>query len=93
MVPSAILQEPVHFGMGIGSECIHGAGHALTCRPDVAAMEMRFEIDHSGKTFANLYRDHRATFEDGGYSVEPGLQMMLDRMTSGRWKVLLTCQA
>jgi len=29
----------------------------------------------------------KATFEDGGMSVEAGVQMMHDRMRGGRWKV------
>lgn len=48
----------------------------------------------SGDTFAELFRkeglnmlDEHATFEDGGYSIEAGLAMMLDRMRSGRIKV------
>lgn len=48
----------------------------------------------SGETFAELYRRQglnmlweRASFEDGGYGVEAGIAMMLDRMESGRLKV------
>ncbi len=33
----------------------------------------------------------RATFEDGGSSVEAGIMEMLDRMQTGRWKVFSTC--
>ena len=47
-----------------------------------------------GKTLAQLYRDEglnmlmeHATFEDGGVSVEAGIADMLQRMTTGRWKV------
>lgn len=48
----------------------------------------------SGEALAAQYRDQglnmlpeRATFEDGGSGVEAGIQEMLDRMLSGRWKV------
>ncbi|MCR4332526.1 MAG: terminase large subunit [Sulfuricaulis sp.] len=48
----------------------------------------------SGDTFAALFKkeglnmlDEHATFEDGGYSLEAGLALMLDRMHSGRFKV------
>jgi phage terminase large subunit-like protein len=33
----------------------------------------------------------RATFDDGGNSVEAGVTEMLDRMLTGRWKVFRTC--
>lgn len=33
----------------------------------------------------------RATFDDGGSSVEAGVIEMLDRMQTGRWKVFTTC--
>lgn len=39
-----------------------------------------------------VLREH-ATHEDGGNSVEAGLMDMLDRMTTGRWKVFSTCEA
>jgi hypothetical protein len=45
-------------------------------------------------TFKTQYADagldmmlEKATFEDGGMSVEAGVQMMHDRMRGGRWKV------
>lgn len=48
----------------------------------------------SGETFAELYRRQglnmlweRASFEDGGYGVEAGVAMMLDRLETGRLKV------
>ena len=48
----------------------------------------------SGDVLAEQYREHgldmlpeRATFEEGGNSVEAGVTEMLDRMLSGRWKV------
>lgn len=48
----------------------------------------------SGDALAALYRDQglnmlheKATFEDGGNGVEAGVQDMLDRMLTGRWKV------
>jgi hypothetical protein len=48
----------------------------------------------SGEALAAQYRDQglnmlweKATFEDGGNGVEAGIQEMLDRMLSGRWKV------
>lgn len=49
----------------------------------------------SGDRLADLYRDQglnmcdeRATFEDGSNGVEAGLMEMLDRMQTGRFKVL-----
>lgn len=39
-----------------------------------------------------MLREH-ATHEAGGNSVEAGLMEMLDRMTTGRWKVFSTCDA
>jgi hypothetical protein len=48
----------------------------------------------SGLTLAEQYREHglrmlpeRATFEDGGNSLEVGLQMMLERMQTDRLKI------
>lgn len=48
----------------------------------------------SGEELASQYRDQglnmlweRATFEDGGNGVEAGIQDMLARMLTGRWKV------
>lgn len=48
----------------------------------------------SGLTLAEQYRTHglemlaeRAQFEDGGASVEAGIQILLERMTQGRFKV------
>lgn len=48
----------------------------------------------SGETIAELYRKQgldltweRATFQDGGYGVEAGIALMLDRMETGRLKV------
>ena len=48
----------------------------------------------SGEALAAQYRNQglnmlpeRATFEDGGNGVEAGVNEMLDRMLSGRWKV------
>ena len=38
-----------------------------------------------------LMLPERATFEDGGSSVEAGIMEMLDRMQTGRWKVFSTC--
>ena len=34
----------------------------------------------------------RATWEDGTNGVEAGVQEMLERMQTGRWKVFSTCQ-
>jgi phage terminase large subunit-like protein len=52
----------------------------------------------AGENLAKQYRDQglemlpeRATFEDGGNSVEAGLMDMLDRMKTGRFKVFRTC--
>jgi phage terminase large subunit-like protein len=52
-----------------------------------------------GVPLAEIYRKHglkllkdRATFEDGGNSVEAGITDMLERMQTGRWKVFSTCQ-
>ncbi len=52
----------------------------------------------SGEVLADQYRAHglkmlseMASFDEGGNSVEAGLQDMLDRMISGRWKVFSTC--
>ena len=51
-----------------------------------------------GENLAKQYRDQglnmlkdRATFEDGGNSVEAGIMDMLDRMKTGRFKVFRTC--
>jgi hypothetical protein len=51
-----------------------------------------------GPAVAGQYRDkdldmlpERATWEDGGNSVEAGVSEMLDRMVTGRWKVFKTC--
>lgn len=48
----------------------------------------------SGKTLADHYRKEglqmlfeHATFEDGGYGVEAGIQALLNRMQTGRFKV------
>ncbi|WP_246807066.1 terminase large subunit domain-containing protein [Ensifer sp. ENS05] len=52
----------------------------------------------AGPNLASQYRaqslnllPEKATFEDGGNSVEAGLMDMLDRMITGRWKVFSTC--
>lgn len=52
----------------------------------------------AGENLASQYKGQgmpflpeRATFEDGSNSVEAGLMDMLDRMVTGRWKVLSTC--
>lgn len=52
----------------------------------------------SGMTTADLYRQEglrmwheSATFKEGGYGTEDGIMEMLDRMRTGRWKVLETC--
>jgi hypothetical protein len=52
----------------------------------------------SGITTADQYRKEglfmwheRATFEDGGHGLEAGLEEMLNRMQTGRWKVFTTC--
>jgi phage terminase large subunit-like protein len=34
----------------------------------------------------------RAQFEDGSYGVEPGIQIMLNRMQTGRFKVFASCE-
>lgn len=51
----------------------------------------------AGENLAAQYRaqklnmlPERATFDDGGSSVEAGLMEMLDRMQTGRWKVFRT---
>lgn len=53
----------------------------------------------AGKTLAELYQDEnvnmldeRATFDDGGNSVEAGLKDMYDRMITGRFKVFSTVE-
>ncbi len=53
----------------------------------------------SGQTFAEQYRaqglallSERATFVDGGSSVEAGVMEMLTRMQTGRWKVFATLE-
>lgn len=53
----------------------------------------------SGEPLAEQYRTHglnmlpeRATWMDGSNSVEAGVQDMLERMQTGRWKVFSTCQ-
>lgn len=53
----------------------------------------------SGEQLAASYERHglkmlpeRATWPDGGNSVEAGVQEMLERMQTGRWKVFSTCQ-
>jgi hypothetical protein len=52
----------------------------------------------SGEQLAEKYRQHglkmlpeRATWPDGSNSVEAGVQDMLERMQTGRWKVFSTC--
>lgn len=54
----------------------------------------------SGEQLAENYRsngmkmlDRHATWEDGSNGVEAGVQAMLERMQTGRWKVFSTCQA
>lgn len=54
----------------------------------------------SGEQLAVKYRNNglnmlseRATWEDGTNGVEVGVQDMLERMQTGRWKVFSTCQA
>lgn len=54
----------------------------------------------SGEQIAENYRSNgldmlpeRATWEDGSNGVEAGVQDMLERMQTGRWKVFSTCQA
>lgn len=53
----------------------------------------------AGSALAGQYRtlglkmlNEHATNEGGGNSVEAGLMEMLDRMTTGRWKVFSTCE-
>ena len=53
----------------------------------------------SGMNLAEMYRDEglnmlpeHATFENGSRSVEAGVQMMLQRMKQGRFKVFRTCE-
>ena len=53
----------------------------------------------SGDQLAQQYKDNglnmlheRATWEDGTNGVEAGVQDMLERMQTGRWKVFSTCQ-
>jgi hypothetical protein len=52
----------------------------------------------SGQQLATQYKGQglrmtaeKATFSDGSNGVEAGLMEMLDRMTTGRWKVFRTC--
>jgi Terminase RNaseH-like domain len=52
----------------------------------------------SGQTLRDQYEKagflmmrERAQFEGGGHGFEAGIQMMIDRMESGRWKVFSTC--
>lgn len=52
----------------------------------------------TGEQLARQYEGHglkmlpeRATWPDGGNSVEAGVQDMLERMQTGRWKVFSTC--
>ena len=52
----------------------------------------------SGEETAEQYRKHglnmlpeKATWPDGGNGVEAGIQDMLERMETGRWKVFSTC--
>ena len=54
----------------------------------------------SGDQLAEKYRENglsmlpeRATWSDGSNGVEAGVQDMLERMQTGRWKVFSTCQA
>lgn len=54
----------------------------------------------SGEQLASQYRQHglglckeRATFQDGTNGVEAGIQAMLERMQTGRWKVFRSCQS
>lgn len=54
----------------------------------------------SGEQIAENYRGNglamlpeRATWEDGSNGVEAGVQDMLERMQTGRWKVFSTCQS
>ena len=54
----------------------------------------------SGEQLAENYRRNglamlpeRATFSDGTNGVEAGVQDMLERMQTGRWKVFTTCQS
>ena len=54
----------------------------------------------SGEQLAEGYRKNglgllpdRATFADGTNGVEAGVQDMLERMQTGRWKVFSTCQS
>jgi hypothetical protein len=54
----------------------------------------------AGPALAGQYTDkglpmlpERATWPDGSNSVEAGVTEMLDRMTTGRWKVFRTCGA
>lgn len=54
----------------------------------------------SGEQIAENYRSNglnmlpeRATWSDGTNGVEAGVQDMLERMQTGRWKVFSTCQA
>jgi phage terminase large subunit-like protein len=43
------------------------------------------------KNGLNMYHE-RATWDDGSNGVEAGVQDMLERMQTGRWKVFSTCQ-
>jgi phage terminase large subunit-like protein len=52
----------------------------------------------SGTTLAAQYKNqglktmtHHATFVDGGFGLEAGIMMMLDRMKTGRFKVFASC--
>src|SRR6266540_2025718 len=54
------------------NQTLAGAGVPLMRQYESAGLDMMF--------------DH-AQFEDGGNSVEAGIQMMIDRMRGGRWKV------
>lgn len=49
--------------------------------------ELRRQYERAG---LKMLGEH-ATFSDGSVSVEAGIFDMLDRMTSGRWKVFSTC--
>lgn len=52
----------------------------------------------SGKSYQQLFKteglnmtEEHATFEDGGYSTEAGIQLMTDRFVNGTLKVFETC--
>lgn len=58
----------------------HEKGSGESLQPQYRAQGLKMLAEH-------------ATFADGGVSVEAGIQEMLERMETGRWKVFSTCGA